>query len=871
MNNETHVFIGGRYQLQELLGEGGMGAVYIAIDRLSGQRVALKRVLVDPMALQFNSRGSNDLFVALAQEFRIMATLRHPNINSVLDYGFHEGQPFFTMTLLDNAKSIFRASWRSEDDKSALLLQMLQALAYLHRRGVIHRDLKPANLLVVEGQLRVLDFGLSVMHDQAADQAVAGTLGYIAPELLLGSPPSELSDLYAVGVIGYELYTGQPFINSDDTQLLIEKTLTEAPELGNIANPSLAAVIGRLTAKQPVDRYQDAIEAMRGLASALGQALPRESTAIRESFLQTARFVGREAELASLSRATRSALEGRGSLWLIAGESGSGKTRLIDEVRIKALVQGMLVLRGENLAQGASPYQMWRAPLRALMLFTDLIDMQASILKALVPDIGDLIQQEVPDAPEVNPVFAQERLLTTIETLFQLQKRPLMIILDDLQWAGPESLDLLGRLARYVPNLPILVLASYREDERPELASVFESARLLKLARLSDENIAELSAAMLGDGGRQPDLVDLLQRETEGNPLFLVEVMRALAEQAGRLDRIAQMTLPTEVSAQGVTAIITRRLQRVPEQDKPLLRVAALYGRRLNLEVLGEFVPDSAHLHQFLVDCANSAVFEVHENTWQFSHDKLRDGVLEEIGAEDRPLLHRRIAEAMETKAPGDYAMLAYHWGMAGAFKQEAEYRALIGKLALESGAYQTAVENLERATAIEPPTEESLKQWANLKRMTADAYAGYGNLLMANELYQQSLQAYQRANYRWGVAAAENDLGYMALTVQDNDSAVRYFQSALGNAMPIRAWKVVLNSVIGLATILADRGDLERAAELAAMTAGHLSVDSQTADRAARLLNRIKIDLWPDLLAEAEARGRGLRLSDAVKDLVGS
>src|SRR5882672_4143158 len=139
----TSSIVGKRYLLQERLGQGGMGTVYRAVDRLTGQEVALKRVFIPPSEPDQAEETVQNL-LALAQEFRIMASMRHPNIASVLDYGFDaDRRPFFTMELLKDAHSLSRAAWKSDKDKANRLIQILQALAYLHRRGVIHRDLKP--------------------------------------------------------------------------------------------------------------------------------------------------------------------------------------------------------------------------------------------------------------------------------------------------------------------------------------------------------------------------------------------------------------------------------------------------------------------------------------------------------------------------------------------------------------------------------------------------------------------------------------------------------------------------------------------------------------------------------------------------------
>ncbi|HRF97665.1 MAG TPA: protein kinase, partial [Aggregatilineales bacterium] len=138
-----------RYQLKEILGTGGMGTVYRAYDRLTAHDVALKNVTIGQNDLMFTSKPStSDVRLALAREFKTLANLRHPNIISVLDYGFDINRtPFYTMDLLEDMQTFDRAC----DDKpiayvAELIIQILQALSYLHRRGAVHRDLKPSNI-----------------------------------------------------------------------------------------------------------------------------------------------------------------------------------------------------------------------------------------------------------------------------------------------------------------------------------------------------------------------------------------------------------------------------------------------------------------------------------------------------------------------------------------------------------------------------------------------------------------------------------------------------------------------------------------------------------------------------------------------------
>jgi serine/threonine protein kinase len=268
----TEPTIGRRYVLKEHLGTGGMGIVYRATDKLTGQPVAIKQVTTPESKLHFATEPSQstNLRIALAQEFQILASLRHPHIVSVLDYGFDEQrQPFYTMTLLENAQSILEAGeGKSQTVRIDLIIQLLQALDYLHQRGILHRDLKPANVQVIEQNVKVLDFGLSAStlsesSSTSISTSTAGTFAYMAPELFLNTGPSRASDLYAVGLLIYELLSGEFPYNKRNVgvminQILNEPVAAETLELGK----EITAVIERLLTKQPQERYQDAGQVM---------------------------------------------------------------------------------------------------------------------------------------------------------------------------------------------------------------------------------------------------------------------------------------------------------------------------------------------------------------------------------------------------------------------------------------------------------------------------------------------------------------------------------------------------------------------------------------------------------------------------------
>ncbi|MGQ9907256.1 MAG: serine/threonine-protein kinase [Candidatus Flexifilum sp.] len=892
----TARLIGRRYLLQEQLGAGNMGTVHRAVDRLTGQMVALKQIKQPTEQLSFGSHSSDaDLEMALAQEFKIMASLRHPNIISVLDYGFHvdtalsRRTPYITMELLDGAESFLDFAERLPFDQQIdLLLQMLHALVYLHRRAVLHRDLKPKNVLVVDNTVKVLDFGLSILSEAAKEGEAAGTPSYMAPELWMGRPATRQSDLYAVGMIAFRLFAGQHPFDTSSLQTLFRQVQTLDPDLNLLRTPDpVKGVIGRLLAKDPAARYQDAAEVIDALRQACGRDLPLETPALRESFLQAATFVGRERELALLSQVLHEALAGRGSAWLIAGESGVGKSRLMDELRTRALVQGALVLRGQAANVATSPYALWANAVRWLVLLADIDDRLAAILKFLVPDIDKLRGMAVPDAREAAPQAAQARILRAIETLVHhvaaggstatdAVAQPIVLMLEDLHWADSESLTLLARIAHIAPELPLLVIGTYRDDESPDLPVMLSGMRLIKLDRLTPQQTALLTEAMLGPAGRSPELLELLQKETEGNTFFLVESVRALAEESGQLDRVGSAPLPMRVLTGGIQGIIQRRLNRVPEEARAFLKLAAVSGRYPDLDVIAEVLRQQGEpdrVATWLADCADAAVLEVHDGEWRFCHNKLRDAVLLEIPLEQSRTLHRQVAEAVEAVyqySPKSTAeILAYLWQMAGDPAREEHYAALAGEQAVREGAYRAAQRFLERALELQREVSVKPHKQATIRQQLGDAYFETSQIERARAMYSESLDLFRAGESRWGEGSVIVRLGMVATEQGDFDQAARCFIDALRIASEARAKTVALSALAATATLLARTGEPVTAVQYLALVLQHPSSDAQTVYAAERQLNLLRADLSPEAFAAAVDQGRAMQLNSVIQRIL--
>lgn len=948
--------LGNRYRIENQLGEGGMGAVYRAFDRLTSQTVALKKVtLSSSPSGTGSSSASTTLRISLAREFQTLASLRHPHIIRVLDYGFDsERQPYFTMALLEKGKTIREvAAERDLEGKIDLLVQLLQALAYLHRRGILHRDLKPGNVLVEEGEnVRVLDFGLAIPHEQKTAET-AGTVAYMAPEVLSRGEFSNASDLYAVGIIAYEFFAGKHPFDTSSIQRLVRSILFDKPDLSHISTATarqiqaaveavekapteiedlptdntittledgldmdmeatvqqapimplslseaeektfikpydldattpewqnqtlpvfvdpdatipdvqdmrdhmsalspteatvpesdwdieividqdasvtvtnfdistqeiplplqalarsrktLEAIVGQLLAHNPAERYQDAYNVIHDLSTLIGRPVYEESAAIRESFLQAATFVGRDAELGHLTAVLNQAMMGNGTTWLVGGESGVGKSRLLDELRVQALVRGAQVIRGQSVMEGGLPYQLWREPLRRLVLSVEISDSEAAILKEIIADIDVLLEREIPDAPSLEGKAKQQRFILTIADLLRRQSQPTVLLLEDLHWAGM-SMTVLQHMTVIVKQLPLLIVASYRLDERPDLHQELPEAEHLKLERLSNESVAALSISMLGEAGSQAQLLDFLIRETEGNVFFMVETVRALAEEAGQLNRVANMQLPAQVFAGGVWQIVQRRLAHVPEEYLPLLKLAAIIGRQLNLELVG-FLEPASDLDMWVSICANVAVFDQQDGKWRFAHDKLREALLNDLPDDELRVLNRRVAEAIETLHPNDRAqarILMEHWHQAGNVEKETSYARIAGEYALSISNFNGALQLFARALELLP--DDDTATCALIYMKIAKAEENLSNYVTARQYHENGLELARKENNPSLIIEGLNGLGWVAELQGSYDEARALSEESL-------ALSTQIHDAAGMATALKNLGNISR------------------------------------------------------------
>ncbi|HWO23859.1 MAG TPA: AAA family ATPase, partial [Kofleriaceae bacterium] len=597
------------------------------------------------------------------------------------------------------------------------------ALAAVHARGLIHRDVKPANIFVEPGdRAKLIDFGFVAKAGERgvrADGSFVGTLRYSAPEQAGGAkrPIDARSDLYALGVVLFEAATGAvPFAENDAAELLRQHA-TEPPPKARTLNPKISpvleAILDKLLAKEPADRYQSAAGLAADLArlGALNERLAAgEPIALDKGAGQSMAaprptpLLGRAAELAQISEQWKRAVRREGSVLLVRGEAGMGKSRLLDAAQT-ACGLGAIALRGD-CARGDTPY----APLRAAL---------DQYLAQLGPDntapasIGDELRGHVlATCDRYAPFLAaiSERIAarhpptTSLADLDQDQLRtlfadfllelcggpaPMLLCLDDVHLLDEGSGDVLRRFALGLSEARCLVLAAGRaetdaETGAPSMLEVLERdlapalSPQLTLGGLDEEAIAQLVSSLLGGAPIDRAFIRHVAARTGGNPLVIAEYVSAVFE-AGLLlpawDRwvtdeggLDLVQLPTDVSA-----LTQQRVARLSEATRDVLRTAAVLG--LRFEAADVARARGEPLEQ--VAAALGAAVQTQIATMraggqlQFVHAGFVSAMLADLRPEELATLHQAVAESLDaagaaTGRPmgsrGVYA-LARHYG----------------------------------------------------------------------------------------------------------------------------------------------------------------------------------------------------------------
>lgn len=774
----------GRYTVLEFLGQGGTKTVYRSHDTLLDREVAVALIKVGGLDETGRQR--------VLREAQTMAQFGdHPNLVQIHDLGDEDGQPYMVLPLMTggSVQSLLQESPDHRlpfDQTISIVKDVCRGLVFAHSKAIVHRDLKPGNVwLTSDGTAKIGDFGLAIGVDFSRitrTETIMGTPSYMAPEQTTGKGVTELSDLYSLGCMFYEMVTGRPPFIGDGIVAILGQHINAAPVAPSWHNDQcpkpLESLILGLLSKAPSDRPKSASGVLNSLESldALRDTEPptRTQANVLDS-LATGVFVGRHREMEMITGAVEDAISGQGRVVTIAGEHGIGKTRIAQEAAVYAELRGTGVLWGRCYEEGGTPpYWPWVQAITSLIRDSgsDPLHGQTGSIMAniseVIPDLRDLVPDLEAPPPLDSPEQARFRLFDSIARFLRTaaDQRPLVLLLDDLHWADDASLALLRFVTREISNSRLTILLTFLDvDLTPQhplsqtLGAMSEQPLLhMRLSGLSAEDVRRFIE--VASGTIPPaKLVDSVQAQVEGNPLFLTEVVRLLVQE-GQLTEEALNTRErwTISLPEGARGLIGRRLAQMSKMCIEALTPASIMGREFSVVQLEALLP---HLTEDeLLDVLEEAraarlIEEVpsEPDKYRFTHALVQRTLGDQISAPRRRRLHERIATLLEkvyeAELEAHSAELAYHFREAGGPEGNEKllaYSVLAGESALSAYAYEEALEHFE--ASLTANIEQSLNaEVAQIYYGLGRAQASTGQLAKAVASLTKAFDAYEAIN----------------------------------------------------------------------------------------------------------------------------
>ena len=543
-------------------------------------------------------------------------------------------------------------------DVLLIAIQLTSVLHELHQNRVIHKDIKPANILIhpESRTVKLIDFSIATLLPKETQEirnpnSLEGTLAYVAPEQTgrMNRGIDYRADFYALGVTLFELFTGQlPFQSTDPIELL-HCHMAQQPPLLNDINAEmplgLALLVQKLMAKNAEDRYQSALGLKHDLEYCLQQWQATGTIAqfelgqqdLSDRFLIPEKLYGRDVEVRTLLESFERVAQGTSELMLVAGFSGIGKTAVVNEVHkpitrkkgyfikgkfdqfnrnipLSAFIQALRDLIGQLLSESDAQLREWKSKI------LNAIGENGQVIIDVIPELEIIIGPQKP-VPELSGSAAENRfklLLGKFLQVFTTEDHPLVIFLDDLQWADSASLGLIELMMVDASNAYLLIIGAYRDNEvfpahplmllLTEIEKVDSKINTITLAPLSEEDINCLVSDVLDcrETVTRP-LTNLVYRKTQGNPFFSTQFLSGLYEEnlikfnkklgywECDITQVSQSALVDDV-----VIFMAQRLQKLSTSTQHILKLAACVGNQFNLATLAIISEQSS------IDVANA-------------------------------------------------------------------------------------------------------------------------------------------------------------------------------------------------------------------------------------------------------------------------
>ena len=701
--------IGNRYDIVEEIGRGGMGNVYKVYDPVKDTYFALKEL----------SRNHIDSPVALLRfknEFRIMTEFRHPNIVNVFEFGTNpENIPYIVMEFI-SGKDLSECLHLSVEQVIGVLVQVCQALAVIHSRFYVHRDLKLDNIKHLDdGSIKLLDYGLISQLGVPASGKISGTFHYLAPEVIVGGIIDESTDLYSLGVIGYELLTRQLPFTGNKREILqghLKQRPVEPIDIRPGIPSSVNSMIMKLLEKNQERRYRNCSEVLEDLRYLTGKTYSIDTPGFKEGYLYSNTLIGRSQEIERFRERLRQLQNGQSNSLFIGAPAGMGKTRLLNEMKILAELEGIRSVYLDSRNTGDEIYGWVHALIRHLTLKSG--DHENLLAAYSVSEGSPLREDEF-----------TERMIRHMTS--DTETIPLILFFDDVQWMDVKSIQVLNKVIRRQEQCRLLCVFGFRSDELDKTSPLWhtveeELSEYLELVPLNAQQTRRLLDNLLAPFSVSEEFSTYCFRNCGGNVFDLIEFLRYFIAE-GLLTKSGDRWLePVNIGDVSMPSTLEdrlfKRMNTLLPDARALAQAASIIGDHLDLESWQ--VVSGAEENRFFSAIDELMRYQIIIKTpdrYQFAHDKIRTAFYESLEPQQKNSYHEKTARFLESKTADRQELLpaiAKHFVESQQADKAIQYSLQAAKSAEQNNAewnafdhYRNAVRFLEMTPA--HPNQEGL------------------------------------------------------------------------------------------------------------------------------------------------------------------
>lgn len=734
---------GGRFIIKQLLGSGGMGDVYKAFDNDCNDYVALKILsCIEP-----------DGIYRFKQEFRSLVNVVHPNLVGLRELLPEGDQWFFTMDLVPGDTLLIQLnSEPNEANLRRVFAQFATGVQAIHDAGKLHRDLKPNNVFMTPvGNVVILDFGLvsdleeGGIGQTVVDNGISGTPIYMAPEQAAAKPATAASDWYAFGAILFEALTGRPPFVGQNQTVLMRKQKEDAPKPSSL-RPGIPEGLEHLCLgllrRNPLERpgHQEIIQVLEYLTTEVKSLVSRDETP----------FVGRDQELTELKKAFEATDKGSPVVMFVHGESGIGKSTLIERfLRELQKESKAVVLSGRCYERESIPFRGCDSLIDALSRHlrklpegraSRLIPRHIHELAKLFPaiarlDIVNQVKQRIPLPAE--PFELRRRAFLALREIFAViaEQEPLVLYVDDLQWSDVDGAKLLASLFSPPAPPPLLFIGSYRSEDvnySDGLSTIRE--------RVTETKSVERREIALSDLNKDESYrlaLELLPKEaqihatriaeaSQGIPFFILEFARHAATGQVEIDQI------------DFKNVIGRRLMTLSETERRMLETICVSARPVEQSFLRAATDtnDLASILRFLL--GQKLIKNISGPIAKVTsyHDRIREAVVANIETQKLKKYHTTIAETIKHSTCPDLVALTQHLLNANILVEAGNHAERAAIQALDNMAFEQAAAMYR---LVLDHADLSIEKRIELQISLAESLIYAGRAIVAGKLFLKS------------------------------------------------------------------------------------------------------------------------------------